>query len=123
MRMRLLVLLLLLSTSLCCAAEIVLPSKALERDRFVIATYRTSPQATGKGELMITWTDALGRTVEERRVPVLLTDETEIRFALDLRRAVAMVNELRVHFSFEGVSKQGAKDHREDGSAFNLSVQ
>ena len=52
-------------TSVCSAGEIVLPSKVLERDRLVIATYRTNQLATGRGELAITWKDVLGRTVEE----------------------------------------------------------
>lgn len=120
MSVRLLVPLLLFLTSLCSAAEIVLPSKALERERPVIATYRTNPPATGKGELVITWRDVLGRIVEERKAPVELTDETEIRFSLDLRRAVAMTNELHVHFSFEGVSKKGAKDHREEDASITF---
>ena len=101
-------------TSVCSSGEIVLPSKVLERDRPVIATYRTNQLATGRGELAITWTDVLGRTVEERKISVELTDEAEMRFTLDLRHAVAMTNELHVHFSFEGVNKSGAKDHREE---------
>ncbi len=101
-------------TSVCSSREIVLPSEVLERDRTVIATYRTNQLATGRGELAITWTDILGRTVEERKISVVLTDETEMRFTLDLRHAVAMTNELHVHFSFEGVNKSGAKDHREE---------
>jgi len=61
-------------TSVCSAGEIVLPSKVLERDRLVIATYRTNQLATGRGELAITWKDVLGRTVEERKLSVELTD-------------------------------------------------
>jgi hypothetical protein len=72
------------------AAEIALPSQALERDRAVTAVYRLNGQATGKGTLAVRWTDALGRIVEERTIPVELVDETEIRFPLDLTRAVAM---------------------------------
>jgi hypothetical protein len=99
-------------------AEIVLPAAALERDGPVTAIYRTNSQATGKGELAVHWTDVYGRVVEDRKIPVELADENEIRFPLDLRRAVAMVNELRIHFSFEGVNKKGEKDHRdEDASA------
>ena len=120
MRAQLPALMLLFWICLCSASEIVLPSTALERDRPITATYRTNPQATGKGELAITWTDVLGRIVEDRKVPVELTDETEIRFELDLRHAVAMRNELRVHFSFEGVNKKGAKDHREEDASVSF---
>ena len=102
------------------AGELVLPDSALERDRPVTAVYRTNPQATGKGTLAIKWTDILGRVVEDRTVPVTLTDETEIRFPLDLRRAVAMVNEVKVHFSFEGVNKKGAPDHREEDATVSF---
>jgi hypothetical protein len=95
------------------AAELVLPPVS-ERDLAVTALYRTSPPATGKGELAMRWTDRLGRVVEERRIPVELTDETEVRFPLDMRRAVAMGNEVEVHFSFSGVNKRGAPDKREE---------
>ncbi|HPT27100.1 MAG TPA: beta-galactosidase [Bryobacteraceae bacterium] len=98
------------------AAEIVLPATALERDQTVTAVYRTNGQATGQGTLAIKWTDALGRIVEDRSIPISLTDESEVRFSLDLRRAVAMRNELSVRFTFEGVDKKGAKDHREEGA-------
>ncbi|MGE5645301.1 MAG: beta-galactosidase [Acidobacteriota bacterium] len=100
----------------CLAAEIILPSTALERDRPVNAIYRTNGQATGKGELSIEWTDVHGRVVDSRKLPVELTDETDIGFTLDLRRAAAMTNELRVHFTFDGVNKKGAKDHRDENA-------
>lgn len=96
------------------AAEVILPGPALERDRPVTLIYKTGLQATGKGELHVNWTDILGRVVENRTIPVELTDENEIRFPLDLRRAVAMQNELHVHFSFHGVNKKGKEDHREE---------
>ena len=106
--------LLLAAAGICGGAELLLPSLALERDRPVVVVYRTTSQATGKGELALEWTDVLGRVVERRKIPVELTDETEIRFPLDLRRAVAMENELHAHLSLEGVNKKGEKDHREE---------
>ena len=106
--------LVLVSAMLASAAELVLPSAALERDGPITAVLRTTPQATGKGTLAIRWTDILGRVVEERTVPVELTDETEIRFSLDIRRAVAMSNEVRVHLLLDGVRKNGAADHRDE---------
>jgi len=50
----------------CGGAELVLPSLSLERDRPVVAVFRTALQATGKGELDVEWTDVLGRVVERR---------------------------------------------------------
>lgn len=102
------------------AAEIILPAPALERDRPVSVIYRTAPQATGKGELTVQWTDVYGRTVDDRKIPVELTDETDIGFTLDLRRAVAMRNDLRVHFSFDGINKKGVKDHRDEEAAVSF---
>ena len=96
------------------SGEIILPSGALERDAPVWAFYRTNAQATGKGELALQWSDVHGRLVENRKIPFELADETDVGFPVDLRRAAAMKNELRAHFSFEGVNKQGARDHREE---------
>jgi hypothetical protein len=112
--------LLLAAAGLCAGAELRLPSPALERDRPVIAVYRTGAQATGKGELTLEWTDLLGRVVERRKIPVELNDEAEIRFPLDLRRAVAMENELHAHLSLEGVNKKGEKDSREEDATLHF---
>jgi hypothetical protein len=96
------------------AGELILPSAALERDRPVTVIYKFAHQATGKGELRIRWTDVYGRLVEDCSLPVELTDENEIRFPLDLRRAVAMQNTLLVHFSFHGIDKKGREDRRDE---------
>lgn len=101
-------------TTVCSAAELILPEPAMERDRPVTLIYQTGLQATGKGELRVNWTDVYGRVVENRTIPLELTDENEIRFPLDLRRALAMQNELHVHFSFHGVNKKGGEDKREE---------
>ena len=76
-----------LITSAGMAGEIVLPSNSFERDSVMDAAYRTSGLATGTGQLAITWTDAHGRLVDDRKIPVTLTDEDRIVFPLDLRRA------------------------------------
>jgi hypothetical protein len=102
------------------AAEIVLPAGALERTAPVTAIYRTNGQATGKGALTVRWTDALGRVVEDRRIAVELTDEIEIRFPVDLRRAVAMANTLSARFSFEGVYQRGAPDRRDESATVDF---
>ncbi len=104
-------------STLSSGAELILPGPALERDRPVTVIYKTGLQATGKGELRVNWTDVYGRIVEDQTIPVELTDENEIRFPLDLRRAVAMQNELHVHFSFSGVNKKGKEDRREEDAA------
>lgn len=94
--------------------EIVLPSPVLERDAPIQVVYKIPWPATGSGELSIRWTDVYGRVVEDRKVPFALRDEFEVSFQLDLRRAVAMQNELRVHFSFNGVNKKGEHEYREE---------
>ena len=103
-----------LSLTLCRAGEIVLPASALERDAPVTAYYRTNSRATGKGSLSIRWSDAHGRVVEDRQIPVELLDETDVGFLLDLRRAAAMKNDLLVRFSFDGVDQKGNRDKREE---------
>lgn len=94
--------------------ELILPAPAMERSGIVTLLYKVGLQATGKGELKIHWTDACRRTVEDRTIPVTLTDENELRFPLDMGKAVAMENEIRVHFTFDGLNKKGEKDHRDE---------
>jgi hypothetical protein len=106
----------LIFTGINSAGQLILPAEALERDGAISAIYRTTGQATGKGELHIKWADSYGRVVEDRAIPVQLTDETDIRFLLDLRRAVAIRNELHVHLSFQGLNKKGEKDSRDEES-------
>jgi hypothetical protein len=96
------------------AGELKLPSAVLERTGPVTAIYRTIGQATGKGTLQIHWTDTYDRVVEDRTLPIELTDENEIRFSLDMRRAVAMQNVVKVHLSFAGANKKNEPDHREE---------
>jgi hypothetical protein len=95
-------------------AEIVLPGPGLERTGTGAAIYRSNQLATGKGELSIRWTDTYGRVIDDRRVPVQLTDENEIAFSLNLQRVVAMKNEVKVRFSFDGVNKKGVRDQLRD---------
>ena len=109
-----------LSVALAFGGEIILPSNALERDRTVEAVYRTGSQATGKGTLAVQWTDVFSRVVEDRKIPIQLEDENEVGFKLDLRRAVAMKNELRVHFSFRGVNQKGERDVREEDAELSF---
>jgi len=106
--------LLLLAASLGSAAELVLPGESFERDAPVTAVFRTGLPTTGAGTLAVEWTDVLGRVVERRTIPIVLTDENEIRFTIDLRRAVAMVNRLHAHLSLAGRNLKGGDDKREE---------
>lgn len=89
-------------------AELILPSAALERDGRAHAILRTVPLATGRGELAIEWTDAHGRVVDRRTIPVELNDETDIGFDLDLSRAAAIENELHARLVFDGQDKRAS---------------
>lgn len=92
----------------------------MERDQAVTAIYRTSGLATGKGTLAVRWSDALGRVVEDRTIPVELSDENEIPFPLDMRRAVAMQNTLTANFTLEGVNRKGEPDRRDERAQVNF---
>jgi hypothetical protein len=102
------------------AGEIELPATALERDAPVRAIYRTNQLGTGDGTLHVRWTDVYGRLVEDRKLPFQLTDENEIRFDLDLRRAAAMKNTLEVRFDFEGRNQKGEKDVRSEKASVSF---
>ncbi len=97
-------------------AQITLPSKSFERSGTVAATYRTSYLGTGTGELTVRWTDALGRVVEDKKIPVILNDEDAISFPIDMSRAVAMRNTLHAHFTFEGKNRRGVADNRDESA-------
>lgn len=97
------------------AAELVLPSASLDRDRVVPVVFRMSNQVSGTGQFHLRWTDALGRTVEDRKSSVTLTDEAEFSFPLDLRRAVAMRNVLEAKFTVKGANLKGP-DVREESA-------
>ncbi len=103
-----------LYTGIATAGELVLPSAAVERNAMVQVVYRMPSTVTGKGSLRIHWSDSLGRVVEDRTQAIDLLDELEVRFPLDLRRAVAMKNELRVHLSIDGKNRKGETDRREE---------
>jgi hypothetical protein len=98
------------------AAEIVPPGAALERSGRPVFTYRTNPRATGTGTLQVQWKDVHGRVVEDRSTPVELTDETDITFKLDLRRAVGMRNTIEARLVFDGKNRKGVADHREESA-------
>ena len=85
------------------ADEIVFPARTLERSGTVEVVYRLDRPATGQGTLALDWTDAYGRLVDRRELPVALDHGTDLRFALDLGRAVATANRLHTRLSFTDV--------------------
>jgi hypothetical protein len=102
------------------ADTLVLPAPVLDRNAEAPVTYRMANQITGKGTLAIHWTDSLGRVVDERKLPVELTDENEFQFSIDLRRAVAMKNTLRVHLSFDGKDQKGRPLPKEEDTEIDF---
>jgi hypothetical protein len=96
------------------AGQLILPSPTLDRSGVVPVIYRMPSAVTGDGTLAIRWTDSLGRVVEQRTEPIRLLDESEARFSIDTRRAVAMKNDLHVHLSLDGKNQKGETDHREE---------
>lgn len=96
------------------ADQVVLPTKGIERDGTIKVLYRLSRPVTGRALLTIDWRDAFGRAVEHREVRVGLLDQSALDFSLDLRRAVAVQNELRVHLSLDEKSGNRATHHREN---------
>ena len=95
------------------ADELVLP-KTVERDAQITAAYRFDKPATGHGFLDVEWTDVDGREVERRRIPLDLAGASQVAFPLDMRRAVAVKNELSARLSLDGVDPGGAPFHRRD---------
>src|SRR5258705_7968151 len=77
----------ILAAQIAFAGEILLPSAALERTGPVQFVYKTAWPSTGQGQLSIKWTDVYGRVIEDRKVQVVLTYESQAGFQLDLRRA------------------------------------
>ena len=97
----------------------MLPSNVLPRDGAVPVSYRFAGQISGTGKVSVRWTDSLGRLIEDRTFNVSLTDEDEFTFSIDLRRAVAMRNELVAHLSIDGMNLKGS-DHREDDAKISF---
>ncbi len=95
-------LLVLIPLSQANAAELILQSPALPRNSQATITYRLPTPVTANGTLAIRWTDSLGRLIEQRTEPIKLQDESEAKFSLDIRRAVAMKNNLNVHLTLAG---------------------
>ena len=101
--------------------EIMLPTPALDRDVLIKARYRTDAQATGRGTLVVTWTDVYDRLIEQLTIPVDLRGGPEVAFPLDLRRAVAMQNRLTVRLSLGADAKSARGPHEEQAEAWFIA--
>jgi hypothetical protein len=100
-----------LSTAPGAADEILLPGGILERGETVRGLYRFDLPGTGTGDLRIEWTDAEGRVADRRVVPFTLDHGSDVSFSLDLRRAVTLRNDLRIHASrTDGMSQRRESD-------------
>lgn len=86
------------------ADEIIFPAGRLERGEEIEIVYRLDAPAAGDGRLAIEWTDALGRLVERRELPLAFDGGTDAAFTLDLGRAVATGNRLRARLSLPGLA-------------------
>lgn len=87
---------------LAAADQIVIPEGRLERSGGLDVVYRLDAPATGDGTLAIEWTDAHGRLVDDREVPVTFDNGTDARFTLDLGRVTAIGNRLRATLTLGG---------------------
>ena len=101
------------------ADELAMP-KTVERHSQITAAYRFDEPATGHGFLDIEWTDADGREVERRRIPLDLAAASQVTFGLDMRRAVTIKNELAAHLSLDGVDRSGTPIHRRTDQAVSF---
>ena len=102
------------------AANELVVQPALKRDRTSEAAYRFNKPATGTGFLDIVWSDAVGRIVDGRRIPLDLSEASEASLTLDIRRAVTTKNQIAAHLSFDSLDQSGRPIHREDNETKNF---
>jgi hypothetical protein len=57
--------------------------QALERNQSIEVVYRLGRPTTGQGFLDVEWSDVDGRVIDRRRIPVDLTDASQVAFPLD----------------------------------------
>src|SRR5712671_6812046 len=103
------------------ADELVLPH-AFERGQSAEVAYRFGRPSTRHGFLDIEWSDIDRRVVERRRMPLDLIDAPEVTFALDIRRAVNIKNQLVAHLSLDRSDHSGNDTHRENDEATSFIV-
>ena len=85
------------------------PEMAVQGGPEARATYRLDAPVTATGTLSLEWTDALGRVIERRRVPLNLRQSAEIALPLDMRRAIAMRNRLSATVELQGGAPRSAE--------------
>jgi len=110
-----------LTYGMAAADELVLP-QAFERGQSAEVAYRFGTPSTGHGFLDIEWSDVERRVVERRRIPLDLTDASEVTFTLDIRRAVTIKNQLVAHISLDRSDQSGNDIHRENDEAKSFIV-
>ena len=96
------------------AADELVPPSSLERNRPADFVYRLDKALSGRGSLDIEWSDVVGRVVERRRIPLDLTDETEVVFSLDMRRAVTAGNQISAHLKITSGGRNVGYSDREN---------
>ncbi len=103
------------------ADELVLP-QAVERNQSIEVVYRLEHPTTGHGFLDVEWSDVDRRVIERRRVPVDLSNASQLAFPLDTGRALTMKNQLAAHLSFDGVEQRGSMSHLGNGASRSFIV-
>lgn len=99
-----------------CADTLEPPKGRLERGTAAQFLYRAGPPAAGtpaglaSGTLTLDWTDALGRRVEHRVMPVRLAPGGAVAVQLDLSRVVATANRLSGTLRLAGKDSTAAAD-------------
>lgn len=83
---------------------------------------RLQRPVTGTGIVMLRWSDALGRVVEERQWPVTLAAATDISFTIEQQRAVTTVNELTVHLNIDCHAADCENGHADDVATAKFAV-
>ena len=88
------------------------PQGRLERGTLARFVYRVDRPAAGMstGSLTLDWTDALGRNVEHRVMPVRLAAGGSVPVLLDLARVVATANTLRGTLRLDGKDSAASAD-------------
>jgi hypothetical protein len=107
--------------NLASADELVLP-RALERGQPAEVAYHFDTPATGQGFLAVEWSDAAGRIVDRRRIPLELKEATAVTFTLDMRRAVTIKNQLSAHLSLDRLGESGDQIHSDSSEARSFIV-
>jgi hypothetical protein len=96
--------------------------QALERNQSIEVVYRLEHPTTGQGFLDVEWSDVDGRVIERRRIPLDLTNASQVAFPLDTGRALTMKNELTAHFSLDDVEQGGGKSPIENRASKSFII-